>query len=672
MRITRITISNFRKLRDFNLTLNADDASQLLLINANNGRGKTSLLKAFTWGLFGGQVSTEDFSKSRLLELADGDFDSFSVEFQLSIESTGESATIRRSREVKAAANGQVAFEGDETLMVTVAQANPSEPVEIVPEPAIWIEKHLPNRFQEFILFDGEKMSKFFDANVKKAIEKAIREIAKIDLFEATIGSLTELRVRNDQKLAKLSGSSAIKLQEELESKERQSLSLMANLRRIKDRNSEVKSAIRDCESALKGNEEAEKFLAENSKLREELSALDVQRKASDLKLSKTLFSLGIGSLFIARSRDSLGRHVLKAQEAGKYPADFAPQALEGLIRNGTCICGCDLSASDVGVSAIQQVIETSLLAGEVGNSLKEMEQSVLRTEARLLEKRNVYNEVVSERKRLEGEIKTRQKALADLEPKLDGIKGNKDQISSAKSMISKLHHERDDLIRSETGLSTQLEEFAISILNLKKKLDKATASSDEATRLRAKSDFLQRVIDQGNVFKNEIIEKVRLTLESSLDASFRRVEGAANYKTVVSKDFEVLTLDSLDREADLSEGQKMIKAYMFSVALREVIGLSFPLIVDTPIGRMDTDNVDLLSREIGKLFSNDKSSQVVMMMHDNEYTPYTRKKFEALKPVEMYLEQESEDEQSTLKRGINPKWLDKGAWKDWNEGKIR
>jgi DNA sulfur modification protein DndD len=672
VKITRITISNFRKLRDFNLSLNADDASQLLLINANNGRGKTSLLKAFTWGLFGGSVTTEDFSKSKLLELAVGDFDTFSVEYQLSIESTGETATLRRAREIKVGSNGQVSFEGNETLIVTVAQADPSEPVDIIPDPGSWIEKHLPNRFQEFILFDGEKMSKFFDANVKRAIEKAIREIAKIDLFESTIDSLDELRVRNDQKLARLSGSSAIKLQEELESKERQSLNLMVNLRRIKDRSSEVKSAIRSCEADLKGNEEAEKFLSQNSQLREELTELHLHWRASELKLSKTLFSLGIGSLFTSRSRDSLASHVLKAQRAGKYPADFAPQALESLIKNGTCICGCDLASNSLAVSALKKVIETSLLAGEVGNSLKEMEQSVLKTEARLQEKKHLYKELLAERKRLEDEIRTRQKALADLEPKLEGIKGNKDIISDAKSAISALHREREDLIRNETGLSAQLEDFAASIVNLKKKLDKATASSEEATRLRAKSEYLQRVINQGDAFKEEIIENVRLKLEHSLDSSFREVEGAGSYKTVVTKDFEVLTLDALDREADLSEGQKMIKAYMFSVALRKVIGLSFPLIVDTPVGRMDTDNVDLLSREIMKLFADDKTSQVVMMMHDNEYTPYTKKKFEALKPVEMYLEQESEDEQSVLKRGINPRWLDSGAWKDWNEGRIR
>jgi DNA sulfur modification protein DndD len=182
----------------------------------------------------------------------------------------------------------------------------------------------------------------------------------------------------------------------------------------------------------------------------------------------------------------------------------------------------------------------------------------------------------------------------------------------------------------------------------------------------------LEQAIGEAELFKKEVIGSVRLKLQRSLTSSFKQVEGASSFETKVSDEFEVQTLDSLDREVDLSEGQKMIKAYMFSVALRDVIGLSYPLIVDTPIGRMDTGNVDLLSREIKKLFDGPRISQVVMMMHDNEYTPYTKKKLEGLEPLEMYLEQNLDEDESTLKRGINPEWLNKGAWKDWNEGKIR
>ncbi len=672
MKITRIKIQNFRKLREFNLQLDSQTSSQLLLINANNGRGKTSLLKAFTWGLFDKPVSPEDFSKSRLKELKEGDIDSFSVEFQIALNDFGDVANVRRLREVLVGNNQTVLFHGEEVLTVSVASGNMTESVDIVPNPDAWLEKNLPKRFLDFIMFDGEKMSKFFDASVKRAIENAIREIAKIDLFEKTLESIEEVNLRNSQKLAKLSGANAIKIQEELESKQRQSLALNENIRALKERSSEIKSDIRTFENILKGTENAEKFLNENTRLREGLATLQSQHKAADLKMSKLLFSTGINNLFVTRCKYSLSKHVETAQEAGKYPADFAPSALQSLLEKGECICGCNLAENKSAVDAISKVITTSELAGDVGNSLKDLELSVSKNEVRIQEKKVQLADVIKEINRIRKEMSHCQEEIQKLEPKLEGIKGNRDNILLAKSRILSLHDEREANLRSEASLSAQLDEYTTAILALKKKLEKATASSDEATRLRLKGELLEKAVSQAQLFKQEVIEAVRIRLQRSLSASFKEVEGASNFETIVTKEFEVQTVDSLDREVDLSEGQKMIKAYMFSVALRDVVGLNYPLIVDTPIGRMDTGNVDLLSREIRKLFDGPRKSQVVMMMHDNEYTPYTKKKLESLNPLEMYLEQNDAEDESTLKRGINPNWLSKGAWKDWNEGKIR
>ena len=388
--------------------------------------------------------------------------------------------------------------------------------------------------------------------------------------------------------------------------------------------------------------------------------------------MSKLLFSAGISNLFGSRCKYSLSKHVDSAQEAGKYPADFAPLALQGLLDTGTCICGCDLGDNPDGVNSIRKVITTSELAGDVGNSLKELEQTLAKSEVRVQEKKLQLGDIVNELKRLKGEIDACQIEIEKLEPKLEGVKGNKDQILNARSKILALHDERESNMRTEAGLSAQLDEYTNAIQSLRKKLEKASEASDEASKLKEKGVFLDLVVHQAGLFKQEVIESVRLKLQRSLTASFKQVEGASNFETKVTTEFEVLTVDSLDREVDLSEGQKMIKAYMFSVALREVIGLNYPLIVDTPIGRMDTGNVDLLSREIKKLFDGPRISQVVMMMHDNEYTPYTKKKLEPLKPLEMYLEQNDSEDESTLKRGISPEWLTKGAWKDWSEGKIR
>jgi hypothetical protein len=64
---------------------------------------------------------------------------------------------------------------------------------------------------------------------------------------------------------------------------------------------------------------------------------------------------------------------------------------------------------------------------------------------------------------------------------------------------------------------------------------------------------------------------------------------------------------------------------------------------------------------------------QAFFLMQDTEYTPYTKKYFESLKPIEVYLAKDVKFEniKSTLGYGIDPDWLLYESWKDWAEKKI-
>jgi hypothetical protein len=135
--------------------------------------------------------------------------------------------------------------------------------------------------------------------------------------------------------------------------------------------------------------------------------------------------------------------------------------------------------------------------------------------------------------------------------------------------------------------------------------------------------------------------------------------------------------LNEFGKETELSEGEKMMKAYIFSICLREVINLGFPLVVDTPFGRLDSPN----RAELAKMLSNfleeevaKSNRQAFFLMQDTEYNPYTRKYFEHLKPIEAYLAKDNnfENIKSDLGYGIDEDWFLFESWKDWKEGKIK
>jgi DNA sulfur modification protein DndD len=182
-------------------------------------------------------------------------------------------------------------------------------------------------------------------------------------------------------------------------------------------------------------------------------------------------------------------------------------------------------------------------------------------------------------------------------------------------------------------------------------------------TRLIALATSL---IDAAKLAHRTAVESVRRELEEAVDEEFRVIKDGL-FKTQITDTFEVRTVKADGDIIQLSSGENMMKAYVFALALRKVIGFKFPLVVDTPFGRLDSQNrtrlVDMITRlNSSKVLEN--GNQVIFLMHDLEYTPAIREAFKPNNPVEMYLAYQDADEISKLSPGIDPEWLKTDAWK--------
>jgi DNA repair exonuclease SbcCD ATPase subunit len=163
MKITSVKVSNFKRLKDFNLDF-SDFNSNLAFVNGSNGNGKSTFLKTFRWCFFGEEISPTDFSFAAIDTLTPGEISQIVVEVRLQINEEGDVATVRREQSVRRTETEEpktVEFLGPEELSVIIAYANHAIPSENHPEPRAWLEAYLPQRFKRFILFDGELMYKF-------------------------------------------------------------------------------------------------------------------------------------------------------------------------------------------------------------------------------------------------------------------------------------------------------------------------------------------------------------------------------------------------------------------------------------------------------------------------------------------------------------------------------
>jgi DNA sulfur modification protein DndD len=674
MKISSVKVSNFKRLRDFSLDF-SDSKSNLAFVNGSNGNGKSTFLKTFRWCFFGEEISPSDFSFAAVDNLAPGEISQIVVEVRLQINEAGDVATVRREQSVRRTESEEpktVEFLGPEELSIIIAYANHAIPSDNLPDPRAWLEAYLPQRFKRFILFDGELMYKFFDLSVKGAIEDAVREIAKIDLFDSVVSRIQEILNRNNQRVAKLSGADAERLEKELKEKSDEKDRMSALLKAKRLEKDAFESTISNLHDKLRGKEELETFLETMRNLREKLTEKYEHKKSLDNSLSKILLFTGVHNLLHARVKYPVEKHVREAEKTGKYPADFSPDALKRILEDKNCICGRHLAEDSAEAKNVLKIISDSQNSGDIGLELKKIEMGVSTVGGMLAKSQENSALVVKELKTCENEIRKLTKEIQDLQPQLEGVKGNHEDILQLSKNLKTAQSNYADVIREETLITTALTKVSAELNAVEKKFKTALGNSAEIEKLKARGEFLSKVIRQASTFSGEIMGTVREQLETSISKRFVRVQGCGNYRVAVTEDFDVNVFTDSGAQPELNEGSKMALAYIFSIALREVVGLSFPLIVDTPLGRVSSKNRTMLAEALYELVTSGTKHQVILMMHDGEYSPYTKKDFAPAKPLEAYLGLAKDERESVLAFGIDPDWITRDAWKDWADGNIK
>lgn len=222
----------------------------------------------------------------------------------------------------------------------------------------------------------------------------------------------------------------------------------------------------------------------------------------------------------------------------------------------------------------------------------------------------------------------------------LERLKGiNANEVDVIARNYEDTHRKILDLEITEKALGESVNKRLARIESLDASIKDATKNDKEAIQLGREVQVCKEIATAAEKIYESAIEQVRSKLEKAVSQNFDKVK-LGGFQTVITDDFEVLTLKD-GRKTSLSEGEKMLKGYIFSIALRDVINLNLPLVVDTPFGKLGAGFRKMVAEELAILMSgNDEKNdrQLIFSMHDLEYTPLERRYFEQAKPKEMYL----------------------------------
>jgi DNA sulfur modification protein DndD len=230
------------------------------------------------------------------------------------------------------------------------------------------------------------------------------------------------------------------------------------------------------------------------------------------------------------------------------------------------------------------------------------------------------------------------------------------DEVSLApiQMEINRLNEEREKIQKERDGLSERRGE-------LKYRLD------DKNRKLQAVSDELKKAISSERqvalaersrkvlvTYYQQLIQERTSVLEKELVARFnlicRKEHLIASIK-INPKDFTIELIGDDDRVVDLSSfsaGERQLYALSVVWALRKISGRQLPLVIDTPLARLDeTHRSRLLTNYLPAV-----SDQVLLFMTDAEMDLKTMRQVEKYKARAYRLSYSEKDERTFVTNG--------------------
>ena len=602
---------NFRLLRDLRLDFSTSDDKKLTVIRASNESGKTTILNALQWALYGDNVLPNKGKGHRLfpidLDIPDGRAIPISVQVDFE-ETTSEVGRNQRSRyrlirSVEETADSHRQNPKIALFELTETGAEPIHP------PDAWIARLvLPPHLREVFFTDGDRALSFIESeNNNTQVKEAIQSLLGLDVIESALDHLKKTiaglnrdskNIGSDTELTEI----ATELEEIDERVERLENERDDAKRQFDAVNQSLKEIDSDIETALlKGDQEE---LSRKLKTAEaELKRIRNQEEKLVSEYSQLFRKPPLFRDLLAPVLKQSFEKLDELRDQGKLPKTTIP-ILEERLTSVTCICGESLDQHSKDGQRrrahIEQLISESQKPDEFQTCLTELYFGSSVLEPIETDHDNFwiaeYNRNTIRRDELEIRRVELERELSALEVQLESI-GDTD--------IQGLRTTKQDYIIQRDSLSNTRIEHEGELERLKERGRSLTATRNNLiskqrrgkgilARLDATRDIDQILKNSYNRITNEELQKVSQLMNTlflemiGADAE----QGAIIQRAEISEKFDIFVYGpnerALNPDRDLNGASRRALTIAFILALTKVSEVTAPNVIDTPLGMMD------------------------------------------------------------------------------------
>lgn len=635
MKFTSITMKNYRQYKDITFDFSNNTPRGLHVIIADNGSGKSNLLNAICWCLYGDEPHTagtdqQDIpssadrlviaNKEAMREMREEGERYCPVSVCIEGEDGGVKYVFTRSAEIDINAfvqHGRDVYEVREHLPDGTTNIYGTSSEDAYRDVR---EMLLPQGIREYFFFDGDQLLDYFGVNSATAnvshLRNSIYTISQVGLVQKTREHLIEREKDTARKIRKLSTDLSKYLSDRDTAKEKR----IQKQKDIKDIEREITAAENELSAVdrtlegLKGVVEDNRRLNEN---KEQIAELEAELKDITEQVAQFIreYFDKLVLYDINRENDAYIRSRLAEGSSTYINVDEMQASLDNDYR--CALCGEPLRPERIRefmdfVSKYQSnvmlqqlsAIHTDICKGMDIAGYAEKKHRLLgmlgKKKARI-EKLTEENERLYERINLSGvedaaDLGTKKKTLTEL-------------ISQSRITLGKYQEQLGELKKKEAEAEKKyLEE-----------LDK----NNECEQLAKRQRFLQKAISIISDVIDGIVNAVKQQLEEKTFELFTRfVWDAGRFSRIELDDyFRLKIYDAVTGQSCLrscSAGEKELLALSFTLAIHDVSGYDNLLFIDTPVGRLSGINRSNFSQVLKDI---SEKKQIILAFTDTEFS---------------------------------------------------
>lgn len=610
MIINRLTMHNFGVYAGTN-TFEFTSKKPIVLIGGMNGRGKTTFLEAILLSLYGANsiaykesdcnsynqylrsyVNNNSWSKSSYVE----------IEFLLN-ESSNDTYLVRREW------NALSRITKEEISV----QQNGVYSEFLTQNWAMFVENILPSALSSFYFFDGEKIAELAVAKTDDQMKASIRSMlgmTTLDILKNDLGRLVKKINRNNK------ADESNKYLEILREERDQAIS---ELEKIDESISIATKKVEDLQEALE--QLHKKYELQGGAVLEQRQSLMQKRAQIQTEIEQNaelLVGMAATELPIFLVRDLVSQIKLQAEDEHNdfimqqaleqmddYLSDFEMQYPESIEASRIFV---DYVRKQTEADSSPKLYEMSDHALFQMNDLVEntLQQSVNNTKSLLANKADLKKQLDAVESYLTLDINEK-----DLTAIYDKIKAKEAELVEAQVEYNRLQQERSSI---NSTVITKSTEYGRDVEIFLQKLE----LHDDSERMMKYSNIALRILE---AYAVELQRRKTGTLGATITKCYKQLANKKNLIQEIVMNSETLDMQYLDENGNevskesLSAGEKQLMVIAILWALALCSKKKLPVIIDTPLSRMDSQHRTSI---ISTYFPN-ASDQTIILSTDTE-----------------------------------------------------